>query len=168
VPNAGFPGPVSVNGTRVAIINVSDAGGEVGPIENGPVYIRSASTGDPVATITPVGFPLAIALGRKRVALTVGKADGTRQLELYDADTGAPVSSIVLSTEAGARLDLDQGRVVYHRGRVIKIFAEGRSQVLAFAAATPIGLSIEARRVTWAENVGGRGRIRSVVIDPLS
>lgn len=58
----------------------------------------------------------------------------------------------------------DQGRAVYHRGRAIKLFAGGQSHVLAFAAAPPIGLSIEGRRVTWAENLKGRGRIRSVLI----
>ena len=34
----------------------------------------------------------------------------------------------------------------------------------AVAAATPIGLSIAGRRIAWAENVGGRGRIQSVTV----
>jgi hypothetical protein len=164
VPSAGHPSALSVNGTRIAVVNASDAGGSVGPLENGPVYVREAVTGNTIATIEPTGFPRAIALGTQQAALMVEKADGMRQLEIYDAQSGVLVSSLALSADVDWRIDLDQGRVVYHRGRAIKLFAGGQSHVLAFAAAPPIGLSIEGRRVTWAENLNGRGRIRSVLV----
>jgi hypothetical protein len=35
---------------------------------------------------------------------------------------------------------------------------------LAAARVVPVGLSIEGKRVAWAENVGGRGRIRAVYL----
>lgn len=168
VPNAGYPYALSVNGTRVAVVNASDASGDVRPLENGPVYIREVVTGDPFATITPTGFPHAIALGTKRAALIVEKADGTRYLEIYDATSGLLLSSSALSPGVNSRIDLEQGRAVYSRGRVIKLHAGGQSRVLAFAAARPIGLSIEGRRVTWAENLNGRGRVRSVLISTSS
>jgi hypothetical protein len=164
VPNAGHPGSMSVNGTRIAVINVSDAGGTVRTPENDPVHVRDAVTGATIATITPTGFARAIALGTQRVALMVEKADGTRQLEIYDADSGVLVSSFPLAAEVDGGVDLDQGRAVYKRGNVIKLFADGRSRVLAISAGGPIGLSIEGRRVSWAENLNGRGRIRSVLI----
>ena len=164
VPNAGHPSALSVSGPRIAVVNAGDAGGIVGPVENGPVHIRSAVTGDPIATITPTGFPRAVALGGRQAVLLVDKSDGTRHLEIYDAETGALVTSAALSTTVALRIDADHGRVVYHRGRVIRLFSGGQSRVLAVAARMPIGLSIEGRRVTWAENLNGRGRVRSVMV----
>jgi hypothetical protein len=35
---------------------------------------------------------------------------------------------------------------------------------LTEAAGTPIGLSLEGTRLAWAENVGGRGRIRALLV----
>jgi hypothetical protein len=35
---------------------------------------------------------------------------------------------------------------------------------LAQAGSTPVGLSIEGSRVAWAENIMGRGRIRSLTV----
>jgi len=40
----------------------------------------------------------------------------------------------------------------------------GRTRVLAEAEADPIGLSIEGKRIAWAENVRGNGRVREVVL----
>jgi hypothetical protein len=51
---------------------------------------------------------------------------------------------------------------VYHVGRAVRLLdvARGRSTQLAVAAAIPFDLSIEGRRVVWAENVAGRGTVR--------
>lgn len=58
-------------------------------------------------------------------------------------------------------IDVDGGTVVYRSG--LDIYVAGRNELLRVrAAATPIGPSIEAGRVAWAENVGGRGRIRAL------
>ena len=35
---------------------------------------------------------------------------------------------------------------------------------VAKAAGMPVGLSIAGDRIAWAENVGGRGRIRAVTL----
>jgi hypothetical protein len=51
--------------------------------------------------------------------------------------------------------------IVYRRGHSIRVVGLGE---VARAAAEPIGLSIDGRRIAWAESVDGRGRIRSVTL----
>ena len=56
--------------------------------------------------------------------------------------------------------------VVYSVGR--RVYAlDVRTFVgrrIALAAGAPVGLSIEGKRVAWAENVRGRGVIRAVFL----
>jgi hypothetical protein len=55
---------------------------------------------------------------------------------------------------------------VFHVGNSIRGVAPGAAKVrsLARAAATPIGLSIEGRRVAWAENLKSTARIRALTL----
>ena len=48
--------------------------------------------------------------------------------------------------------------------RTIWLFRPHGLVRLAVAQVTPVGLSIEGRRVAWAENLNGRGRIRAVTL----
>jgi hypothetical protein len=55
-------------------------------------------------------------------------------------------------------------RIVFRRGNEIMLVDAATNHVsaVAHAAATPIGLSIEGRRIAWGENLGRRARIRAV------
>ncbi len=144
------------------------AGVEPHPVPNDPVQIRSARTGALIAKFTPRGTVLDVALSATTAAV-ITQDVGTRRIERFSAATGAPIRSTGV---AGAPVDLSAagGTVVYRVGRTI-LSLTGASDVqqhVATAAGTPIGLSIESRRVAWAENVriGGRirGRVRAVTI----
>jgi hypothetical protein len=56
-------------------------------------------------------------------------------------------------------LTIGTGGLVYRVGRSIYTIRAGRPTLVWRAQVTPIGLSIEGRRVAWAANVNGRGRI---------
>ena len=62
-------------------------------------------------------------------------------------------------------LDTAGGWIVYRTGRAIRLMdaVTGAKQLLVTARATPLGLSIESRRVAWAENRLGHGRVRGVL-----
>ena len=54
--------------------------------------------------------------------------------------------------------------VVYSVGTKIYLLRRQRLQLLWRASGKPIGLSIEGRRVAWAVNLKGRGRIVALTL----
>lgn len=144
------------------------AGIEPHPVANDPVQIRSARTGALIAKFSPHGTVLDVALSAATVAV-ITQDVGTQRVERFSATTGAPIRSTAV---AGAPVDLSAAgtTVVYRTGRTILSLtgASDTPRHVATATATPIGLSIESRRVAWAENVriGDRirGRIRAIKI----
>ena len=129
--------------------------------------ILDAKSGDRVIPgATPPGDdgePAAVALSRS--FLTVfdrGLGTDKSWLEIWTAATGQIRNRIEVSPRLGW-LSASGGRIVYSVGKTIVSVdtATGAKSMLARAVSTPIGLSIEGRRVAWAENVGGRGRVRA-------
>jgi hypothetical protein len=120
--------------------------------------IRSAG-GALIGTFAASGRPRAVALAGSTVALLA--AD---ELKVFDARTGASRGGVRLPPRARSDLGasgrwavfsaLSTIRAVDLRTRAVRVLARTRG--------TPIGLSISGRRVTWAENRGGRGRIHLV------
>ena len=95
--------------------------------------------------------------------------DGSRQVQLYDARTGGywfaggegvftPVPVTVTRVAVGAP------GAVYSVGSGIYLLQRQKPQLVWRAAGTPIGLSIEGRRIAWAENIHGRGRVRVLTL----
>jgi hypothetical protein len=54
--------------------------------------------------------------------------------------------------------------VVYRVGAKIYLVGTGKPMLVWKASSTPIGLSIEGRRIGWAENVKGRGRVITLTL----
>jgi len=44
--------------------------------------------------------------------------------------------------------------------------ATSKARTLAQAAAEPVGLSLEGKRLAWAENLKGSARIRTLSVKP--
>jgi hypothetical protein len=84
------------------------------------------------------------------------------RVEVYDLSgrfrTAAAVPSRVGSLSAAGR------NVVFATGHAIRRLdaRTGVVSTLATAGRNPVGVTIEGRRVVWAENVRGTARIRSV------
>jgi hypothetical protein len=164
---AGVPVPafVDVAGGRVAVVAAArsfagDITFPVAPAQRPAVVeIREATDGALVRRFPVSGVVVGLAFSRETVAVLVTD-DGRKSVLQYDARTGARRARLVVPRGTTV-LDVDGRTVVYRSGRDIYVAGPNRPLRIR-AAATPIGLSIDAGRVAWAENVGGRGRIRTL------
>jgi hypothetical protein len=82
--------------------------------------------------------------------------------ELYDLD-GSFRTAAAVPSNAGS-LSVVGRNVVFATGHVIRRMdaKTGAVTVLAMTLRKPVGLTIEGRRVVWAENVRGSARLRAV------
>jgi WD40 repeat protein len=123
------------------------------------IEIRNARTGRLEQTIVASGRAQAIALSRSIVAVL---ADG--RLSVYACASGKRLVTRRLPRGVAPELSAAGRNVVFRTGRTIWLSGPHGLRRLALADATPVGLSIEGRRVAWAENVRGRGRIRAAFL----
>jgi dipeptidyl aminopeptidase/acylaminoacyl peptidase len=123
------------------------------------IEIRHVRTGRLQKTIVAAGHAQAIALSRSVLALL---SDG--RLSLFSRRSGARLATRRVPRGAAPELSAAGPNVVFRTGRTIWLVRPHGLVRLAVAQATPVGLSIEGRRVAWAENAGGRGRIRAVTL----
>lgn len=150
-----FPGPC-----------ISQPGGgcpEVRAAEGGPVLIVDARSGVRKLTFAPQGRVTALALDT-HTATVLARSGRTARVEWYSVTSGQRLGAKAVPWAVADLLDASGNIVVLRRGRMILALntVTNRSRQLARARAKPIGLSIEGRRVAWAETFGGRGFIRTV------
>jgi hypothetical protein len=115
------------------------------------------------------GGPLAVALdGHFFVVLTMEPATGAKSIVLVHAGSGGTLRTISVPVETNTFLSASGGRAVYAVGNTIYVLTLGTGTTQAIAAATGrlAGLAISGRRITWAENLDGRGRIRTLLLHP--
>ena len=105
---------------------------------------------------------MALSWGRAAVLVTSGAG---KRIDRFDADTGMLLGTRAVPARTAAELDIAGRRIVFRSGRTIYVMdaVTGATRVLARRRVTPVGLSIEGKRVAWAENVSGRGRMQAVV-----
>jgi hypothetical protein len=131
-----------------------------------PVEIRDATTGSLEAQFTPPGTVRALALSGSVAAVVDELGDGTRYIERYDATTGALLGTTG-NIAVGDALSSSGQTLVYTVGAG-KIEAmdltTGALRVLAVSQAAPIGLSVVGKRVAWAVNVHGHGRVLALTL----
>jgi hypothetical protein len=159
------PAAMALSGDVLAIL----VRGRVGEPPNdrpSEVELRNVSSGELLDHLDLEGAVSAIALSKPdQVAVLVDRPAG-RYLEVYRA--GSLVVGDRVPWTTAPVLSSSGSRIVFRVGRSIELFyVDQGTHHLATAAATPIGLSIEGRRVAWGENVrfGGRlrGRVRAVL-----
>jgi Tol biopolymer transport system component len=124
------------------------------------IELRATATGRVLTSFNTERLPSEVALAGSRVALLYEKP---RELEIRTL-TG---SLLRQASVAGAEnLSLSGRWALYRTGRTIRALdvQSGRSIVVARAAATPVGLSLDGRRVAWAEQGRRTSRIRAVVL----
>ena len=129
------------------------------------VEVRDADTGRLETSLRLGGAPRAIALGGDYVAAIVRRGNSPR-LEVRDLATGELRGAVPLRGRLGHALSAAGDSVVYSTGLAIHVLdvTTVRSTRVALAAAPPIGLSIEGRRIAWAENARGRAWIKSLTL----
>jgi hypothetical protein len=143
---------------RVAVVPavVTDSlRGRWGAQPNGTVDVYNLS-GQRLARVVPQGTVRDVALSWPTLAVIVGRSDGTTVIERYDAARGELVGT---TTMPGARdLAIGTGGIVFRVGKTIYTIRAGKTAALWRATTTPIGLSIEGKRVAWAAS----GRIKAL------
>jgi hypothetical protein len=142
---------------------IQGTGPVVEPAEDGPVDVVDADTATPVMSVTPTGTVRALALSGGALAVLLERADGSRRIERYAIPTGTLIASTWVDEHVSRDLDIAGKWIVYRVWRQIRIVdAAGAKQLLVKTRFRPTDVSIEGRRVAWAENGGGRHRIRAV------
>lgn len=112
------------------------------------------------------GSAQALALSASVVAVLVESSTGAMRLHVYAGATGRLRWSVPLPRFVWPSLSAAGSTIIYRNGKEIWAadVASQRRTYVATAATDPIDLSIEGRRVAWAENRNGRGRIRAIEI----
>jgi hypothetical protein len=117
-----------------------------------------------VSTVAPVGTVKAIALDFRQLAVPVERANGTKVLERYASQSGARIGTTAVPKATATELSLSKAGIVYRVGRKIYLLGSGDPKLVWRASGRPIGLSIEGRRIGWAENVKGHGRVVALTV----
>lgn len=132
-----------------------------------PIEIVDAATGASIARAVPEGVPLAIALTPTYLTTLERTASGAR-IAWYDRATGDARGSTAVPPSTSPSLSATDRVAVFHVGRSIRSVAPGSAKphTLVQAAAEPVGLSIEGRRIAWAENLKSTARIRALTLTP--
>ena len=159
---------VATSGSDVAYIPASGAATADGrPLAalDASVDVRDVATGSIVTSISPDTPPVAVGLSNTVLAV-LGRSSGRLVLSWYDSNTGKQLGTLRLPPGAAPMLSVSDSTIVFRVGRSIRVVAVHgkRVRTVARATATPIGLSITGSRIAWAENVGGRGRIRAITL----
>jgi hypothetical protein len=168
VPGVASPALLAAGGGRIAVAKTDDpwqGPEDPQPAENGAVEVLAPRTGALVMSVSPTGSAYALALSRGALALLLKRTDGSYVIERYTVPAGTLLASTTVSARAAfGRLDIAHKWIVYSAGRQIRIVGPlGGDRLLLRAPTFPIGVSIEGRRVAWAENNRGRHRIRAIL-----
>jgi hypothetical protein len=165
---------LAVSGNRVALLPAPEqvAVTQISPGFPPPappataVEIRDETTGNIVAQFTPPGTVRALALSGSVAAVVDELGDGTRNIERYDAATGALIGT-TSDVAADDSLSLSGDTLVFSVGgnKIEAMDAQtGAQRLLAVSPGAPIGLSVVGKRVAWAVNVHDHGRVLALTL----
>jgi hypothetical protein len=170
VPGTDATGAVlaSASDGAVAYVPSADVAKDGHPVASAalPIQIVDAASGDLLARAAPQGVPLAISLARAVLATLERSPDGSLRIAWYDRATGMPEGSVPVAAATSPELAAGDEDIVYRVDRTIRDVdtSAARARTLTRAGSTPVGLSIEGRRVAWAENLKGTARIRALYL----
>ena len=173
IPGAPVPAALDASGGQVAVAPAARRWSQqkrtlvaqlsgVPAALNGTVQIRDTRTGAIQATFAPRGRVLDLALARN-VAAALVASGSTLRIERYSATSGRLLGALRVPDTA-QDVDVAGGTVVYRVALEIRVFAAGRTTLVARVSSAPFGHSFVGRRMAWGENSGGRGRITSVTL----
>jgi hypothetical protein len=158
---------VAASSGAVAYVPTAAAGKRGRPLAGAdlPIEIVDAASGAPISHVQPQGTPLALALAPHILATLERTPIGLR-VAWYATETGQPEGSIPVPARTIPELTATDRTIVFRVGRTIKAIDLDTSspRTIARAAAEPIGLSLEGRRLAWAENLKGYARIRALYL----
>jgi hypothetical protein len=133
---------------------------------NNVLQIVDATTGDPVGQAPVKGFPIAIALSPKVLAVLTTQGTPHDRISWFSATDGTKLGSIVVSGLAAPQLAASDQLIVYRVGRLLRDVSTrtGHLGKLVKTAQNYLGLSLANGRLTWAENHDRIGRLRALAV----
>jgi hypothetical protein len=165
IPGTGPAVAVAACAGRIAYIPAAGVGPDGLPVASSSrsIPVRTARGGTVVARIEPDGVPVGIALARHVLAL-MERDRGETRIAWYDPAGGILLGSVRVSSSASTRIAAGDSAIVYRVGRVLRAIdvMTGQTRTLVTTPVTPVGLSLDGDRLLWAENLRGKGRIRSL------
>ena len=162
---------LAMSGRRVAVLPPADQVTQFSDPASPPfaapdmsVEVFDTVTASRLGQFTPAGTVRALALSGTLGAVVDEAADGTRAIERYSTATGGRIGSTAVA--AGDTLVVHGNTLVYAVGNQVEAMnaTTGARQVLATSPGSPIGLSVAGKRVAWAVNVHGHGRVLAVTL----
>jgi hypothetical protein len=164
IPGTSAAVAVATSGRRVAYIAADSIAKNGSPVAGAdlPIEVVDSVSGRKIASITPQGTPIAVALSA-HVLATLERTPLGLRLAWYAPGTGSPSGSVPVAIATSPTLSVSDQIAVFHVGRSIRgvEIATGRVRTFVTAAAPPIGLSVEGNRIAWAENLKHGARIRA-------
>jgi Tol biopolymer transport system component len=133
-----------------------------------PGEVRSAA-GRLIASFEAPGATGGVALTGTRVAVLTRDLEGGGHLTLFSAPSGKLLATVAVPGAKPVMAGANARWVVYTTGtRTIRAvdLRTLRTTTLAVARRAPLGLSVSGRRVAWAENVAGGGRVVALSLAP--
>ena len=135
------------------------------PARDGAIEVFDPKTGTLLTSVSPTGTARALGLSAGALAVFLKRVDGSFAIERYAIPGGRLIASTPVNSHAAfENLDIAGKWIVYRVRRQIRLIGPlGGDRLLIRAPTLPIGVSIEGRRVAWAENDRGRHRIRAIL-----
>jgi hypothetical protein len=166
IPNIPPPALFAVSQGGVAAVpaRASTPAGEWVPrvAEDGPVEVYDLS-GRLLLRVPLLGIIRDVALSGPKLAVILELPDGAKRIEQFVVPNENFVSAARVP-QAARDLGVGSAGTIFRVGHDIYVLRSEGPRLLVRAAGTPIGLSIEGRRIAWAENVKGRGRIVALTL----
>ena len=107
----------------------------------------------------------ALALSFPQLAVLMERANGGKAIERYNPKSGRRIGVTAVPSATASELSISRAGLVYRAGSRIYLLTSSAAPKLVWqASATPIGLSLEGRRIAWAVNIKGRGRIVALTL----
>lgn len=151
---------IAVDGSSQRILTST----EHAPARN-VVEVRSARTSRLVASFDTPDLPRAVSMSGSRIALLFGQTRARATLEVRTLE-GSVLRSMALLRPTADEISMAGRWIVFRTGPVIRSVdaQSGRESVLARAQAPIVGLSIDGKRVAWAEQGRRKSRLRALVL----
>ena len=172
-PIAGIaqPAGLALSQGRVAVVPAAlprpNDGYGARPVVNGPINVYDLA-GTLVSAVRPVGTVRQITLAWPLLYVIVERPNGIRELERYNTATGKRLLGVTPREipQAATCLAASDAGAVYRIGKTIFFLGTHERTIHSVwkTKAAPIGLSIEGKRIAWAENVRGHGRIVALTL----
>jgi hypothetical protein len=131
--------------------------------EDGPVNVYSLR-GTLMLSERLDGIVRDLALFGDRVVVLLEQPNGSRVIQRFNVKSGARLLPSRALSPSAADVAAGSGGIVFRVGHAIYMLNGRAPKLLARAPGTPVGLSIEGRRVAWAVNPKGHGRIVALTL----